>query len=141
MELLEPALIPQRPKYSSSFAPVRLVSVTTWHYENVYKYDRRLLWKTYGLSVASATLAVIGGMVALLLKGASYSDDFSTVFRISQAARISVNLEERDELGHAPLPKRLKNVTVEWHQATTAGCLVGKEESGTSTKESKSPAT
>jgi len=121
-----------RPNYSSPFAPERLVNVTLWRYHNAYKYDQQLLWITYGLSLAGATLAVAGGMIALILNRASYSDNFSTVFRVSQTAQLNVDMKDNDGLGQDPLPKYLKHATLDLKPRENPSIVTGTKESGTS---------
>jgi hypothetical protein len=111
---------------------MRLVNVTLWRYHNIYKYDQQLLWITYGLSIAGTLLAVAGGLLALILNQASYSDNFSTMLRISQVAQLNVDVMNNDGLGHDPLPKYLKVARVKWNQIALAGIAVGKATSGIS---------
>ena len=81
-----------RPNYSSPFAPPRLTNVTLETYQNIYTYDRATLWIAYGVPILLTTLAVIAGMITIISTGASYSNDFSTVFRISRIAKLDLEI-------------------------------------------------
>ena len=48
----------------------------------------------------------------MLLNGASYSNNFSTVFRAARGADISVEVEDEDLGGKDPLPKYLTEAQI-----------------------------
>lgn len=102
-----------RPNYSSPYAPSRLTNVTVEGYENIYRYDVAILWIAYGLSIFFALLGVIAGFIALWLNGASYSDSFSTVLRVSRTAELSVDVQRKDGMGSDPLPRYLENARLD----------------------------
>ena len=47
-----------------------------------------------------------------MLNGASYSDSFSTMFRIARGSMLSEQLPDRDVKGEDPLPKYLARAQV-----------------------------
>lgn len=75
---------------------------------NVYSYDQATLWISYGLAVGATALAVAGGIAALISNGASYSNKFSTILRVSRTVRLGAEVSEPDGDGRDPLPKYLK---------------------------------
>lgn len=77
-------------------------------HHNIYRYDRSTFWIAYGISLAISTIAVIAGMIAMALNGASYSSSFSTFLRVSRTARLSVEVMDEDGSGQDPLPSYLK---------------------------------
>ena len=101
----------RRPNYSSPYAPPRLTNVSLPTYQNIYIYDRATLWIAYGLSILFTTLVAIAGIIALLLNGASYSDNFSTIVRVTRTADLSTDIldKDRDSFGRDPLPEYLKH--------------------------------
>lgn len=103
----------KRPNYSSPFAPPQHVNVSLETYHNVYHYDQVTLWIAYGLAILFTLLAAVAGMAALIINGASYSDNFSTIVRISRTAELSVEVMDYDGSGHDPLPTYLKHARID----------------------------
>ncbi|KAK5740520.1 hypothetical protein LTR17_004557 [Elasticomyces elasticus] len=101
------------PNYSSSFAPDQSPSVTVEMYRNVYAYDPVTLWIAYGLSILFTALAVLAGTIALIQNGASYSNYFSTVLRVSRTTELDVQVAGRDGPGHDPLPAYLQHARLD----------------------------
>ncbi|MDI1487031.1 MAG: hypothetical protein OHK93_006294 [Ramalina farinacea] len=100
-----------QPNYSSHFAPPNSTNVSLPIFHNIYTYDRETLWISYGLSIFFTTLAATAGIIAVLLNGASYSNNFSTIVRVARTADLSTEIldKERDGFGRDPLPKYLKH--------------------------------
>ena len=132
---------PIRPNYSSAFAPPPLVNVSLPTYQTVYSYNQVTLWIAYGLSILFSALAAIAGIVAIIVGGASYSTQFSTIVRVAKTDDLDVDIVDRksDGFGRDPLPDYLKHARLNlWadrgnvvHDDQQAH--VGKED--TSTKE------
>ncbi|KAK5701737.1 hypothetical protein LTR97_004555 [Elasticomyces elasticus] len=101
------------PNYSSSFAPDQSPSVTVGMYRNVYAYDPVTLWIAYGLSILFTALAVLAGTIALVQNGASYSNYFSTILRVSRTAELDIQVAGRDGPGHDPLPAYLQDARLD----------------------------
>jgi hypothetical protein len=108
-----------RPNQSSPFSPPKLTNVTHQKYQNVYEYDRRTLWISYGLAIAFTALAICSGVVAIVSNGASYSNAFSTIFRVSRTAGGEINIYAGDGAGHDPLPGYLKLARLNLYCDTT----------------------
>lgn len=85
------------------------VSLPAWH--NIYIYNKQTLWVVYGLSIALTIPCVVIAMKTMLRSGASYSSDFSTIFRTAHFAYLP-NAMEQDADGQDPLPKRLADARV-----------------------------
>ena len=81
-------------------------------YHNVYQYTRRRLWITYGVSLLCATVAVALGLHAIIAGGASYSNEFSTILRVSRHAYLDHEVAQCDAAGTDPLPKYLAKATL-----------------------------
>ena len=52
-------------------------------------------------------------MITLILNGVSYSDNFSTIVRVSQTAKLSVKVRDQDGPGRDPLPTYLKHARLD----------------------------
>jgi hypothetical protein len=106
------------------------VTITTL--PNVYVYDFRTLWISYGLSIFFTALAIVIGFSAMWDNGVAYDSDFSTVLRASRIHnntagnegggadeinhkdddRSTVNDESKVDDGSKPLPEYLKRAIV-----------------------------
>lgn len=73
---------------------------------------RRCLCAAYGVATLLAGLAVLVGLVAILLNGASYSNSFSTVFRVARGAEVNTRIKDDDMDGKDPLPEYLSKSEV-----------------------------
>ena len=100
-----------RPNYSSIYAPPS-TDVNLPAYHNIYAYSEWKLWLAYSIAILLAAIAVFVGLVAMILNGASYSNNFSTVFRVARSAEINVTIEGDDEDGRDPLPSYLSKAQV-----------------------------
>lgn len=78
------------------------VTVTSTH--NVYRYDAMRLWTAYGAALAAALLAAVIGLTSLVKAGASYSNRFSTVVRVSRDQSLAFTIDHQDRGGQDPLP-------------------------------------
>lgn len=102
----------KRPNYSSKSAPPP-ATVTFHKYHNIYIYSKWKLWLPYGIAILLTAIAVIVGFIAILLNGASYRDEFSTVFRVAKGAEIKPgDIQDEDLDGKDPMPKYLSKVKV-----------------------------
>ena len=84
------------------------VNVTMPAYHLVYVYSVEKLWLAYGIAISLSAVAVPGGIATMALNGASYSVEFSTVFRAARVAQMSTDVDREDPFGSDPLPKYLK---------------------------------
>lgn len=86
--------------------------VTQYTAQTVYMYAERKLWAAYGTAILVTLTSVILGIISILTSGASYSNDFSTIFLNSRNAELSVEVDDIDKSGKDPLPKYLQKATV-----------------------------
>ena len=87
-----------------------MVTFSTLH--NVFVYSRLHLWLAYGPAVLVLTLIVIAGLVSTLRNGASFSDNFSTILRLSRGANLDTTISGDDLDGKDPLPRYLKRAKI-----------------------------
>lgn len=96
---------------SSAFAPLP-VNVTFNTYAPTYIYAVKTLWLAYGIAILFSMIGVIIGLCCISSTVASFSNDFSAVFRAARQATVSVEMKETDGDGRDPLPNYLKEATV-----------------------------
>jgi hypothetical protein len=97
------------------------VPVTSVRSENVYVYSQSLLWIGYGISLFLGSVFVTMGMVALIHNGASYSDIFSTVLRVTGLTTVDKVILPEDMNGRDPLPTYLAHAMVTFRDEPLAG--------------------
>ena len=97
--LTDPAKLPQ-------------TNVTVQTYYNVYVYTARRLWIAYALAASCATIAVALGLYTIVATGASYSNEFSTILRVSRHAHLEKEVSDGAADGRDPLPKYLAKATL-----------------------------
>lgn len=95
--------------------------MTLPNYQNVYVYSAQELWLAYGIALLLFLAAVVVGTFFTCKSRASYSDNFSTVFRTTKAAEIDVKLLDKDLDGQDPLPARLRQAKVLFQQRDVEG--------------------
>ena len=100
-----------RPNVTSQFRP-QPVQVELRNVHNVYVYSSARLWTAYGIALFFAAVAAAVGIWAFIVNGVSYSQDFSTVFRVARGATMSEEVKTEDIDGRDPLPKYLKTSKV-----------------------------
>ena len=59
----------------------------------------------YGLAIGASTVIVLLGLLAIVLNDASYSNSFSTLFRLSRSAELDCNIKAVVFDGKDPLPE------------------------------------
>lgn len=101
----------QRPNTSSIYYPDEIV-VQSAIGENIYVYAAYKLWLAYGMMVGATALIVFFGIAAMIANDASFSNEFSTILRISRGAQLSHEINRADLSGRDPLPAYAKNATV-----------------------------
>jgi hypothetical protein len=89
------------------------VNVSLQTFSISFRYDITTFWISYGLSLFATLLAIFAGSVALVLNGASFSNEFSTIARISRSAGMSVEMKREDTVGSDPLPSYLKHAQLD----------------------------
>jgi len=102
---------PFRPNYTSPYAPSD-VEVTTTTYRNLYVYSASILWISYGLAIGATLLSVLTGFFAAIRNQGTYSNSFSTVFRVTHNVSLSAPLDVRDTDGKSPVRKYVEDIAV-----------------------------
>nr|OQO30787.1 hypothetical protein B0A51_01448 [Rachicladosporium sp. CCFEE 5018] len=123
------------PYLHSPYAPEPSALVTFSTFHNVYTYSYRTLWIAYGLAIVFATLSVLGGAIALLLNGASYSTTFSTIVRVGRTVQLSEEVSAADGEGFEPLPKHLAKAKVRFPHTRSGSAAPSSEASREREKE------
>lgn len=96
-----------RPNYTVQAVPNTNVTITS--YRNIYVYTRSILWAAYGTALGVTVLCVIAGILLYLSADGSYTSKFSTIFRVTQGAMVSIDLSKKDYSGLDPLPDHIAN--------------------------------
>lgn len=99
-------LIRCRYNATNMFAPPE-IEVTYKPWGNSYNYSPIKLWLPYGIALGVTFLDVSIGLWAMLALGASYTANFSTVFRIAKNAYVRANTQQTHLPGRDPLPEEL----------------------------------
>ncbi|RMZ47318.1 hypothetical protein CA14_001838 [Aspergillus flavus] len=94
-----------QPNYTVKAAPETNVTITSYH--SIYIYNRPILWAAYGTARGATALSSIAGVLVYFSNGGSYGTKFSTVFRVTQGAKVSTNLSMKDYSGFDPLPDHI----------------------------------
>jgi hypothetical protein len=95
-------------------------------------YTARRLWIAYALAASCATIAVALGLYTIVATGASYSNEFSTILRVSRHAHLDKEVSDGAADGRDPLPKYLAKATL---------TVVKQDETDSSLEEQKPAAT
>ncbi|KAK0919569.1 hypothetical protein LTR91_002466 [Friedmanniomyces endolithicus] len=109
-----------QPNSSSIYYPAK-TKVTLATRENIYIYAAYKLWLAYGLAIAATALIAVCGLAAMLANGASFSNSFSTILRLSRGAQLDRKVQDADLSGRAPLPGYLEKATVRFSQEQVLG--------------------
>ena len=75
-------------------------------------YTSLRLWVAYALATLGAAIPVALGLYAIFATGASYSNDFSTILRVSRRAHLDKDVSDKAADGRDPLPKDLAKATL-----------------------------
>ncbi|KAJ5979405.1 hypothetical protein N7501_002747 [Penicillium viridicatum] len=96
-----------QPNYTVQAVPNTNVTINS--YRNVYVYTRSILWAAYGTALGVTALCVTAGILLYLSADGSYTTKFSTIFRVTQGAMVSIDLAMKDYSGLDPLPDHIAN--------------------------------
>ncbi|KAI0523918.1 hypothetical protein F5B22DRAFT_643025 [Xylaria bambusicola] len=93
---------PLQPNLTSEFAPPKVnVSMTSHSVE--YNYSAGELAVAYGTAAAVAIAVISVGFIAIRSNGASYTTDFSSIYRVAHQAVLSIAIRPEDTDGAYPL--------------------------------------
>lgn len=98
------------PQFLSPRDKSPLTEVTITSPQNLYRYQPRNLWLSYGIALFFATFGVLLGIVALLKNGAAFANDFSTVVRVTRNPELLTVIQPQDTTGTVPVGKHLQEV-------------------------------
>ncbi|KIW34877.1 uncharacterized protein PV07_01624 [Cladophialophora immunda] len=88
-------------------------SAVRQRFESQFVYEPRALLVAYGLSAFFALICVLLGVHALLHNGASYTNSFSTIVRVTRDPALSrLIADEGDLQGAEPVPKHIHRAEV-----------------------------
>ncbi|TGJ80107.1 hypothetical protein E0Z10_g8652 [Xylaria hypoxylon] len=95
-----------QPNITSEFAPP-MTTVNTTTYRPMYQYSSRQLWIAYGVAIAASAVAALLGSLAIFFNDASYSNNFSSVYRTAYTSELGVVMQVEDMKATDPLPRYL----------------------------------
>lgn len=75
-------------------------------------YTVRKLWIAYALATLGAVVPVALGLYTIFATGASYSNEFSTILRVSRRAYLDKDVSDVADDGRDPLPEDLAKATL-----------------------------
>ncbi|KAI1337800.1 hypothetical protein F5Y15DRAFT_417591 [Xylariaceae sp. FL0016] len=100
------AEVSARPNESSEFAPPRSnVSITA--YSTFFICSTIKQWTAHGVVTLVSILANLLGIYAMDSNGASFTSDFSSVYRVAYRALLDITITSEDIDGSEPLLERL----------------------------------
>lgn len=91
-------IIPYRANTSSIYYPEK-TRVQFATLENIYIYAVYKLWLAYGLAIGATAMIALVGVAAMIANQASFSNKFSTIFRLSRGAQLSNEIDHADLSG------------------------------------------
>lgn len=113
-------IIPYRANTSSIYYPEK-TRVQFATLENIYIYAVYKLWLAYGLAIGATAMIALVGVAAMIANQASFSNKFSTIFRLSRGAQLSNEIDHADLSGRDPLPAYAEKATVKFSQEQMSG--------------------
>ena len=113
-------IIPYRPNTSSVYYPGK-TKVQFATLDSIYTYAVYKLWLAYGLAIGATALIALFGVAAIIANQASFSNRFSTIFRLSRGAQLSNEIDHADLSGRDPLPAYAKKASVRFSQEQMSG--------------------
>ncbi|KAI9765995.1 MAG: hypothetical protein M1840_007002 [Geoglossum simile] len=87
-------------------------NVTFRYPQNVYLYSQKYLLLAYGIAILFTLFGVIVGFLSLFANGASFSNSFSTVLRVTRDPKLLEIMHPAETSGTDPLPKHLADTMV-----------------------------
>jgi hypothetical protein len=87
-------------------------SITLHYPQNVYLYSQKYLLLAYGIAILFTLLSIIIGFFSLFANGASFSNSFSTVLRVTRDPKFLEIMNLAETSGTDPLPKHLAKTMV-----------------------------
>lgn len=94
-------------------------------------YTASRLWIAYTLAASCAVIAVALGLYTIVATGASYSNEFSTVLRVSRHAHLDQEVSQGAASGQDPLPKYLAKATLTVNKKEESVVSLADQKTGT----------
>lgn len=82
---------------------------------NLYSYNPRDLYIAYGAGLGATLVCLAIGIFALLRNGCSYTNEFSTLIRVTRDASIEGIVPRIHRSGADPLPRVLGRTRMQFH--------------------------
>ncbi|OAP59533.1 hypothetical protein AYL99_06831 [Fonsecaea erecta] len=80
---------------------------------NTFAYNPRTLFIAYGAAITLSAACLACGVAALYSNGVSYTNNFSTILRVTRDARFDAFVRDEEDRGGAdPLPSHIADVVV-----------------------------
>jgi hypothetical protein len=89
------------------------VNATALNFQNALFYAPRTLIITYGATILLASVCLAVGVAAMYNNGVAYTNNFSTILRITRDAAFDRLIEDdEDRAGADPLPTHIADATI-----------------------------
>jgi hypothetical protein len=98
-------------RLASSALP--LVNVTVFENQNIYRYSQWLLLLVYGLAALFSLFGVSIGFWCMHVNGASFSNNLSTIIRVTRFSQFGSIVNDAETSGVDPSPMHLKKTKVQ----------------------------
>ncbi|KAK4628093.1 uncharacterized protein CLAFUR5_11789 [Fulvia fulva] len=79
---------------------------------DIYAYSPQKLALAYGVAIGASAMIVGLGLASVIVRKASFSNNFSTIFRLSRGASTDTDFDDDDLDGRVPLPERIRQAKV-----------------------------
>jgi hypothetical protein len=87
-------------------------SVSVRSLRNVYHYSRWQLLVSYGIAALVTLFCVLAGIWCLHSNSAAYSNNFSTILRITRDSHLEEFIDDKDTSGIRPTPAHIGDIKV-----------------------------
>ncbi len=88
------------------------VNATSLFFRSDYVYESEALIIAYAISNIISLLCVGIGIYAIYKNGASFTNNFSTIVRVTNHLDLEESIEEKDRAGSDPVPRHLAGTVV-----------------------------
>ncbi len=92
------------------------VDATSKFFRSDYVYEPEALIIAYAISNVISLLCVMVGVYAIYQNGASFTNNFSTIVRVTNHLDLEESIDEKDRSGSDPLPKHLAGTVIGFGQ-------------------------
>jgi hypothetical protein len=97
------------------FTSEPLTNATIQNFLPTFVYHPRILLIAYGTAISLSMLCLVCGLAAIYSNGVTYTNNFSTIVRMTRDKRFDSCIEnEEDTSGADPLPEHIGDLLVEY---------------------------